>query len=42
MDGGEIVEEARPQDFFERPKMDRTRLFLSQIVGHLGRLPAAT
>ena len=34
MDGGEIVEEARPQDFFERPKMDRTRLFLSQIVGH--------
>ncbi|PLP58169.1 glutamine ABC transporter ATP-binding protein [Mesorhizobium loti] len=34
MDGGEIVEQAPPQEFFERPKMDRTKLFLSQIVGH--------
>lgn len=34
MDGGEIVEQGPPQEFFERPKMDRTKLFLSQIVGH--------
>lgn len=34
MDGGEIVEQAPPQEFFERPKMDRSKLFLSQILGH--------
>ena len=34
MDGGEIVEEAAPKAFFEQPKMDRTRLFLSQILSH--------
>ena len=34
MDSGEIVEEAPPQDFFEHPKNDRTKKFLSQILTH--------
>jgi general L-amino acid transport system ATP-binding protein len=34
MDQGEIVESAAPQAFFEAPKTDRARLFLSQILGH--------
>jgi general L-amino acid transport system ATP-binding protein len=34
MDKGEIVEEAPPKEFFANPKSDRTRLFLSQILGH--------
>ena len=34
MDQGEIVESAPPQSFFEAPKTDRARLFLSQILGH--------
>jgi len=32
MDGGEIVEENNPEDFFNYPKYDRTRQFLSQIL----------
>jgi general L-amino acid transport system ATP-binding protein len=32
MDGGEIVEQAPPGLFFERPEHERTRLFLSQIL----------
>ena len=32
MDQGEIVEEAPPGTFFARPRYDRTRLFLSQIL----------
>jgi ABC-type polar amino acid transport system ATPase subunit len=32
MDQGEIVEEAPPGVFFDRPRYDRTRLFLSQIL----------
>lgn len=32
MDKGEIVEQASPDDFFDRPQSDRTRLFLSQIL----------
>jgi general L-amino acid transport system ATP-binding protein len=32
MDKGEIVEQAAPDDFFDRPQSDRTRLFLSQII----------
>jgi len=32
MDKGEIVEQAAPDDFFDRPRSDRTRLFLSQIL----------
>jgi len=34
MDRGEIVEQAPPKDFFANPKSERTRLFLSQILGH--------
>lgn len=32
MDQGSIVEEGNPDTFFENPKSDRTRLFLSQIL----------
>ncbi|WNW13560.1 amino acid ABC transporter ATP-binding protein [Pseudomonas sp. DTU_2021_1001937_2_SI_NGA_ILE_001] len=32
MDRGEIVEQAAPDDFFDNPQSDRTRLFLSQII----------
>ena len=35
MDRGEIVEQGEPIEMFERPKTDRLRLFLSQILrGH--------
>jgi general L-amino acid transport system ATP-binding protein len=34
MDMGEIVESAPPSVFFEAPKSDRTKLFLSQILSH--------
>ena len=34
MDRGEIVEEAPPERFFDNPRNDRTKLFLSQILGH--------
>ncbi|MBM3532395.1 MAG: amino acid ABC transporter ATP-binding protein [Alphaproteobacteria bacterium] len=34
MDYGEIVEQAPPEEFFENPKSDRTKLFLSQILKH--------
>ncbi|HEX9462256.1 MAG TPA: amino acid ABC transporter ATP-binding protein [Alphaproteobacteria bacterium] len=34
MDRGEIVESDRPSEFFSHPKSDRTKLFLSQILGH--------
>lgn len=34
MDGGEIVEENTPDLFFDAPKIDRTRKFLSQILSH--------
>ena len=34
MDEGEIVETAPPNEFFEAPKSDRTKLFLSQILSH--------
>ena len=32
MDKGEIVEQAAPNDFFDNPQNERTRLFLSQIL----------
>lgn len=32
MDGGLIVEEATPNEFFQRPQEERTRQFLSQIL----------
>jgi len=32
MDGGEIIEENNPHEFFDNPQSDRTKLFLSQIL----------
>ncbi|RMF36018.1 MAG: amino acid ABC transporter ATP-binding protein [Alphaproteobacteria bacterium] len=34
MDAGQIVEQAPPETFFSAPKSERTKLFLSQILGH--------
>ncbi len=34
MDEGEIVEQNTPKEFFQNPKSDRTKLFLSQILAH--------
>jgi general L-amino acid transport system ATP-binding protein len=34
MDGGEIVEQNTPDAFFDNPQVDRTQLFLSQILSH--------
>ena len=34
MDEGQIVEQNEPEEFFKSPKSDRTKLFLSQILGH--------
>jgi len=33
-DQGQIVEEAPPDEFFDSPKQERTKLFLSQILHH--------
>jgi len=32
MDGGEIIEQNEPEEFFANPKNERTQLFLSQIL----------
>jgi general L-amino acid transport system ATP-binding protein len=34
MDGGEIIEQNEPNEFFNNPQHDRTKLFLSQILAH--------
>ena len=34
MDQGEIIESNNPHEFFDNPQHDRTKLFLSQILGH--------
>ena len=34
MDQGQIVEQNEPKEFFHNPQSDRTKLFLSQILGH--------
>jgi ABC-type polar amino acid transport system ATPase subunit len=34
MDHGQIVEENTPDEFFNHPKSDRTRDFLSKILAH--------
>jgi glutamate transport system ATP-binding protein len=34
MDGGKIVEQATPNEFFEHPKSERARDFLSKILNH--------
>ena len=33
MDEGEIIEENTPTAFFDNPQNDRTKMFLSQIIG---------
>jgi general L-amino acid transport system ATP-binding protein len=33
-DRGKVVEEATPEEFYNNPKSDRAKLFLSQILGH--------
>ena len=33
MDEGEIIEENTPTSFFDNPQNNRTKLFLSQIIG---------
>lgn len=34
MDAGQIIEENEPNEFFNNPQSDRTKLFLSQILNH--------
>ena len=34
MDAGQIIEENTPDEFFNNPQSDRTKLFLSQIIDH--------
>jgi general L-amino acid transport system ATP-binding protein len=34
MDFGEIIEQNEPEEFFNNPQHERTRLFLSQILAH--------
>jgi general L-amino acid transport system ATP-binding protein len=34
MDGGEIIEQNEPKEFFNNPRSERTKLFLSQILHH--------
>jgi len=34
MDGGEIVEDAKKEEFFGQPRSERAQLFLSKILSH--------
>ncbi|MDF1732917.1 MAG: amino acid ABC transporter ATP-binding protein [Minwuia sp.] len=34
MDQGQIIEQNEPEEFFNNPQSDRTKLFLSQILSH--------
>jgi polar amino acid transport system ATP-binding protein len=34
MDQGQIVESAKPAEFFSNPKQERTKAFLAQILNH--------
>ncbi len=34
MDQGQIVEQNEPEEFFHNPQSERTKVFLSQILGH--------
>ncbi len=34
MENGAIIEQDTPKNFFENPKNERTRLFLSKILTH--------
>jgi len=40
IDGGSIVEEAPPSEFFHTPKHERVRAFLSQVHGNAERIAA--
>ncbi|MDF2767110.1 MAG: hypothetical protein K0S81_4106, partial [Rhodospirillales bacterium] len=31
---GEIIEQSEPREFFNNPRSERTKLFLSQILHH--------
>lgn len=42
MADGEIVEAAKPQQFFSTPKHERTRMFLGQILAHHGQSTSKT
>ena len=34
MDEGQIIEQNTPTEFFDNPRSERTKLFLSQILSH--------
>lgn len=34
MDGGQIIESARPDEFFSNPQSPRAKSFLGQILNH--------
>ncbi|MTI09603.1 amino acid ABC transporter ATP-binding protein [Curvivirga aplysinae] len=34
MDGGQVIEQNEPEEFFTNPQSERTKLFLSQILNH--------
>ncbi len=34
MDEGRVVERNEPEEFFNNPQSDRTKLFLNQILSH--------
>ena len=34
MDGGQIIEQNAPDEFFDNPRSERTQMFLSQILAH--------
>jgi glutamate transport system ATP-binding protein len=34
MDGGQVVEVATPAEFFDHPRTDRARDFLSKVLTH--------
>ena len=34
MDQGRIIEDQAPEDFFNKPKSERTKLFLDKILSH--------
>ncbi|TAN11133.1 MAG: amino acid ABC transporter ATP-binding protein [Burkholderiaceae bacterium] len=41
MDHGAIVEEEKPEAFFQRPKTERARAFLSTMLSHRALVPAS-
>jgi glutamate transport system ATP-binding protein len=34
MDGGRVVEDRRPEEFFRKPDTERARQFLSKVLSH--------